>query len=119
MIYDLTIRQFTKSHFGFKKSLAVAHTDLAHTNDDVEEVIRAGIIKNFEVAYGQSWKFIQRWLRENVAYEETELLRTRKELFRTARQYGLIDDPEVWFEYGDARNMTSHTCDEEKAVFVF
>jgi len=31
----------------------------------------------------------------------------------------LIEDPLPWFEYSDARNMTAHTYDEDKAQIVY
>lgn len=86
---------------------------------DQEEVIRAGVIQNFEFTYELCWKFMQRWLKDNQNREEAGLPRTRKELFRMAARYELIKDPLPWFEYGDARNLTAHTYNEDKAEIVF
>jgi hypothetical protein len=36
-------------------------------------------------------------------------------LFRLAARASLIADPTVWFIYHDARNLTSHTYDEDNA----
>jgi len=83
------------------------------------ETIRAGVIQNFEVAYEQCWKMIQRWLKENRSPVEAENPRTRKDLFRFAARNNLIVDPVSWFTYGEARNMTSHTYDEKKALSVY
>ncbi len=88
-------------------------------SEDMQETLRAGVIQNFEVAYEQSWKMLQRWMRNNISPEEAEHPRTRKELFRIAARKGLIQDPTPWFEYAEARNMTSHTYDEDNAVCVF
>ena len=88
-------------------------------SDDTRETIRAGVIQNFEVAYEFCWKYIQRWLKENIPSEQAEFPRSRKELFRLAARFGLIDDPLPWFSYGDARNLSSHTYDEEKAESVY
>jgi nucleotidyltransferase substrate binding protein (TIGR01987 family) len=85
------------------------------SEDDLQETIRAGIIQSFEVAYEQCWKGIQRWLKENVNMWE---FRTRKDLFRQAAQYGLVDDPSRWFQYGEARNQTSHTYNDEQSRLV-
>ncbi len=86
---------------------------------DMLETVRAGVIQSFEVSYEQCWKMIQRWIRENRTPEDAEHPRTRKELFRLAARYGLIDDPIPWFSYGDARNLSSHTYDEQRAMSVF
>jgi hypothetical protein len=42
--------------------------------------------------------------------------RTRKELYRIAAREGLVRDPVAWFRFGDARNVTSHIYDEDKAL---
>ena len=105
----------------FERSLKVSEDKdfMSRLDEDQKDTIRAGVIKNFEVAYETCWKFMQRWLKENASAEESEFPRTRKELFRLAARNGLIKDPTVWFDYGDARNLTSHTYNEEKAEAVY
>jgi nucleotidyltransferase substrate binding protein (TIGR01987 family) len=39
----------------------------------------------------------------------------RRELFREAARRGLIDDPEEWFSFQKARNLTSQNYDADKA----
>jgi nucleotidyltransferase substrate binding protein (TIGR01987 family) len=85
----------------------------------LQETLRAGVIQQFEVAYEQCWKLLQRWIRENIDPEQADHPRTRKDLFRLAAQHQLIDDPMPWFTFGDARNLTSHTYDEATAQHVF
>ena len=86
---------------------------------DLRETVRAGVIQNFEVAYESSWKFIQRWLRENGSLQDADSPRTRKDLFRMAANAGLVEDPLPWFRFGEARNLTSHTYDETHAQGSF
>lgn len=85
----------------------------------LQETLRAGVIQQFEVAYEQCWKLLQRWIKENIDPEQAAHPRTRKDLFRLAAQHNLIDDPVPWFAFGDARNLTSHTYDEMTAQQVF
>jgi len=88
--------------------------------DDVTRFgLKAGVIQNFEFTYELCWKFLQRWIRANISPEDSDHPRTRKELFRMAARYGLIDDPVPWFGYGDARNLTSHTYSESIAEEVY
>jgi len=88
--------------------------------DDVTRFgLKAGVIQNFEFTYELCWKFLQRWIRANVSPEDSDHPRTRKDLFRMAARYGLIDDPDPWFVYGDARNLTSHTYSESIAEEVY
>ena len=124
----LDLSSLKKGIYALDRSVNAAQTNTASLNEDIleairageiREAIRAGVIHNFEVAYDLSWKFIQRWIRENRTPEDAEHPRTRKDLFRLAARYGLIADPEPWFVYGDARNLTSHTYNEAQAVSVY
>ncbi|MCF6267885.1 MAG: nucleotidyltransferase substrate binding protein [Desulfuromusa sp.] len=102
-----------------ERSLHASTEESEGLSDALCETLRAGVIQNFEVAYELSWKFIQRWIRTNKTPEDADHPRTRKELFRMAARYGLIADPLPWFEYGDARNLTSHTYDAKRAAAVY
>lgn len=108
-----------KSIDALKRSIIIAHSGIDAANADLRATVRSGVIQNFEVAYEQCWKFIQRWIRENRSPEDADHPRTRKELFRLAARYGLVSDPEPWFGFGDARNLTSHTYDESQAAAVY
>ncbi len=81
--------------------------------------LRAGAIQHFEFTFELCWKFMQRWLRHNAESEEAARPRTRKDLFRMAARWGLIDDPIPWFRYAEARNLTSHTYNEDEAARVY
>lgn len=85
---------------------------------DQEEVIRAGVIQNFEFTYELCWKFMQRWLEMNMAGQIVDKF-TMKELFRMAAERQLIRNVEPWFEYHLARNKTSHIYDEAVAENVY
>jgi len=87
------------------------------TPDD-QETVKAGVIQNFEVAYEQAWKFMRRWLHENVSPGITDGV-TRRELFRTATQQRLIEDVDQWMLFHEARNLTSHTYDRQNAEQSF
>jgi nucleotidyltransferase substrate binding protein (TIGR01987 family) len=115
----LELNSLTLALDALKRSLNAANNNMATLSVDLRETVRAGVIQNFEVAYEQCWKFIQRWIRENRTPEDADHPRTRKELFRLAARYGLITDPLPWFEYSDARNLTSHTYDAKQAEVVF
>jgi len=86
-------------------------------SNQVLVTLKAGVIQNFEFTYEISWKMIQRWIRINLSPEDAEP-RTKKDLFRIAADRGLILDPLRWFEYTEARNITTHTYDQSKAEQV-
>ncbi len=83
-------------------------------DEDVLNTVKAGVIQNFEFTYELCWKFIKRWLQSNYGPSFAEGVH-RRELFRLAAENGLLDDVEAWMDYHQARNMTSHTYDQEVA----
>ncbi len=78
----------------------------------------AGAIQNFAFTYELCWKFLKRWLENNVSRESVEGI-TRRQLFRLAAESRLIDDVERWMIFHRARNQTSHVYDEEVARDVY
>lgn len=80
--------------------------------------LRDAVIQRFEYTYELSWKLLQRWVSENVSPEEADPI-SRKELFRTAARLGLVDEPQNWFLYHQARNLSVHTYNETNAAEVF
>lgn len=101
------------------RAVDIAENEIDNGSDDLKDVVRSGVIQNFEVAYEQSWKMIQRWIKENKTPAEADNPRTRKDLFRSAAKFGLINDPSAWFAYGESRNETTHTYDRSKAASVY
>lgn len=89
----------------------------AKFNAPMVRTIRAGVIQNFEFSYELCWKFIKRWLAQNLGKSEVEGV-SRRELFRLAHQYRLIVSVDQWMLYHAACNETSHTYDEATAEEV-
>jgi hypothetical protein len=89
----LNLQSLTKSIAALRTSIEVYDKNWATVDEDVQDTLRAGVIQNFEVAYEQSWKMMQRWIKSNVSPEDGEHPRTRKELFRIAARKGLIQNP--------------------------
>ncbi|MBN1981036.1 MAG: nucleotidyltransferase substrate binding protein [Chitinivibrionales bacterium] len=87
------------------------------TIDDMN-TIKAGVIQNFEVAYEQCWKFMKRWIEENVSSTIVDGV-TRRELFRISAEQHIIDDVEEWMNFHRARNLSSHTYDRTYAENTF
>lgn len=114
---NLYLDSFAKSVNALERAIKIA-SRLEVSDEDLQETIRAGVIQNFEVAYEQSWKMMERWLEENIGVVYVDV-RTRRELFRRAAESFLITDVNRWMNYHTARNRTSHTYDEETAQSVF
>ncbi len=81
--------------------------DINKNDKKLVDTLRSGVIQNFEVSFEQSWKFIVRWLNENVSYGIAQGV-SKKELFRLAAEHLLIDDVSKWVEFKNCRNLTSH-----------
>lgn len=82
-------------------------------SEDEIEIIKSGIIQNFEVCYEISWKLMKKWLEENIGRTEVDGI-SRKELFRIASQNKLIEDIEKWFIFHEARNILAYDYYERK-----
>jgi nucleotidyltransferase substrate binding protein (TIGR01987 family) len=85
---------------------------------DELDTIRAGVIQNFEFTYEQCWKFMKRWLEENVNSESADGV-SRRELFRMSAESRLLSDVDKWMEFHRARNITSHTYNAAIAQDVY
>ncbi len=72
----------------------------------IENAVRAGAIKHFEIVYEVAWKLMQRSL---VGDAVPEAPATRRDLFRLAARNRLIHDFDLWWSYHEARNAPSHT----------
>ena len=115
----LDLSSIKKAVVSLEKAIKVANKSIQGAVDtDEEEVIRAGVIQNFEFTYGLCWKFMQRWLEINAIGQIVDRL-TMKELFRMAAERQLIRNVGAWFEYHKARNKTSHIYDEAVAKDVY
>jgi nucleotidyltransferase substrate binding protein (TIGR01987 family) len=113
----LDLESLEKSIAALGRALAFA-SKVEGKDQETAEVARNSVIQCFEVAYEQGWKFMQRWIEENVS---PDLVRgvPKRELYRHAFEQDLIKDVDEWMRYHGARNETSHTYDLEKAEGVF
>ena len=117
MALDLSSLQ--KAVMSLERALNVAAPDrLKEMTADQQEVIRAGVIQNFEFTYELCWKFMKRWLETNLSPMIADGV-TRRELFRLAAENLLIEDVEQWMRYHDARNQTAHIYELEIAQEVY
>ncbi len=115
----LDLSSLKKAVNSLERAIKVANSVIKDkVNTDEEEVIRAGVIQNFEFTYELCWKFMKRWLEINIGGANLDGA-TRRELFRESSKSGLINDVDSWMEYHEARNETSHTYDNDKAEDVF
>ena len=87
-------------------------------DEPLRTVLQSGVIKHFEFTYELCWKFIKRWLEENVNRTIADGV-TRRELYRLGAEQRLIDDVDRWMDHHDARNLTTHTYRKATADRVY
>jgi nucleotidyltransferase substrate binding protein (TIGR01987 family) len=75
-------------------------------SEERTELEEMGIIKTFEVSYELAWKTLKKILE----IQGVEALSPR-EVFRSSSQFGYLEDPQIWFDFGKERNMTAHVYD--------
>lgn len=81
-------------------------------------IVRDAAIQRFEYTFELAIKMIKRSL-EKWPESATIDQQTYRDLIRIAAESGLIIDPESWFEYREARNVTSHAYDEKLAEKIY
>jgi len=70
---------------------------------------KEGLIQRFEYTFELAWKTLKDYL------ESQELSANfPREVIKTAFQYGIIEDGEVWMDMLEKRNLLAHTYDEER-----
>ncbi|OAD21823.1 Nucleotidyltransferase substrate binding protein [Candidatus Thiomargarita nelsonii] len=84
-----------------------------------DEEVRDSVIQRFEYSYELSWKMLKRQLEIDSQTPASIDAMGFKEMIREGAERGLIDNPEVWFEYRRQRNITSHVYNETKAISVY
>ncbi len=92
----------------FESALKALETALAEKKTDI---VRDASIQRFGFCVELSWKTAKRVMGSNSS--------APRELLREMAAQGLISDPESWFEFLEARNLSSHTYHEPLAERVY
>jgi nucleotidyltransferase substrate binding protein (TIGR01987 family) len=100
----IDISTFLSAYQQFHNALPTAKSDLE----------KAGMIQYFEFTYELAWKTLKR-----ILEVRGKQLNSPKPIFREAALEGLIDDPELWFEFLEDRNNTVHTYNKNIADDIF
>ena len=101
-----------------ERALRVYEALPASENSDLHEAVRSGVVQSFEVAFEVSWKMLRRRLVRDAASRESVAALSYRDLMREGAARGFIEDPQAWFLFREARNVTSHTYDPAKALQV-
>jgi len=112
----LDISSLKKAVASLDSAIRIFHT-FSTASDDEKRLVGAGVIQNFEFTYELCWKMMKRWIEMNIGHDVVDGV-TRRELFRLGTENKLIDDVAKWMEFHSARNISSHTYDEDTAEEV-
>jgi nucleotidyltransferase substrate binding protein (TIGR01987 family) len=84
---------------------------LQNVENELDEM---AAVQVFEVSYELAWHTLQKVLNQQGAQ-----VRNPRETFRLAAQWGYLEDPEVWFDFGKERNLTTHTYQEDILTSIY
>jgi len=99
---EIDLRSLLRMKELLKKSL------ISLKEEKLDELGEMGAIQAFEVSYELVWKTLQKFLAR-----EGKETRSPREIFRLAAQFGYLDNPQIWFKFGEERNLTAHTYRED------
>lgn len=113
MNYKIDLTPLEKAHNSLKEIL------IRYEKENLDLAIRDAVIQRFEYTYSLVLKMVRRYLElsldEPMAIDGMDF----NTIIRKSSEIGLIlNDLEKWTDYRLARNLTSHTYDENKAIEV-
>ncbi len=97
-------------------------TDLTKAKEKLKEAVNLPVttinqdasIQRFEFTFELAWKLMQVLIKDNGI--DTYGV---KSIIREGAKLGLIDNPELWFDFLSKRNLSVHTYDEQIAQLVY
>lgn len=105
-------KNFMKAYKALQESLEVMK-DQKMIPGPIHNVIVAGVIKHYELAYETGWKFLKVYLQTKVGVE----IASPKNVFRACYQYQILPKhiTDTLLQLVDERNLTVHIYDDQMA----
>lgn len=97
----VSIEEYSKALKSLAQALSLPKND----------IVRDASIQRFEFCIELAWKTAKKMMGTTTS--------APKQVIREMAQNGFIDEVEPWFEFLEARNMSSHTYDEVLADKVY
>ena len=111
--YKIDLSSLIKAYNSLKEII------IRYEKESYDNAIRDALIQRFEYTYSLAVKMLRRYLELNLDETITVDSMTFNDLIRKSNEMNLLlNDLEKWDEYRIARNLTSHTYDETKALEV-
>jgi nucleotidyltransferase substrate binding protein (TIGR01987 family) len=92
----------------FERALSQLKQGIENYPEDVEAIIKEGVIQRFEFTHELAWKV----LKDYLDYEGLQNVTGSRSASRLAFNIGLIDDGQVWMDMIESRNKTMDTYQE-------
>ena len=93
---------------------ALASLNLA-IQQPLNEFTRDSVIQRFEYSFELCWKTLKRYLQEHHTLKDDDI----RSILREAHQHQLISQIDAWLALHKARNLTSHTYNQQAAEEVY
>ncbi len=101
----VSVQEYRKALISFEEALsALKKTNL---NETERKLFRDAGIQRFEFCVELAWKVSRKQMGTNSS--------APKEVIREMARAELISNPEIWFGFLEARNLSSHSYDEDVA----
>ncbi len=101
------------------ESLRLVDESKGQLSEPMQRLIQRGLIQAFEYNYEMAIGMMTRYLRETSSDPDKHDLSVFQELIRVADESQLVLSPFAkWKAFRHARNLTSHTYNEGKALAV-
>jgi len=88
-----------------------ANQDGADIDEDLEEILKEGMIKRFEYTQELAWNL----MKDYAEYQGNTTIGGSRDALREAFKMKLITDAEDWMDMLKSRNLTSHTYNADAA----
>ena len=99
----LELTSLEKAITSLEETIKIATSkEFATYTEALQNVIKAGVIQNFEFTYELCWKFMKRYLENQLGSAYVDGI-SRMELFRLSSEHHLISDVIKWKSYHDYR----------------
>lgn len=85
---------------------------------EIQDTVRAGVVKNFEFVYELGTKTMRRYVQMEAEVPDEVAQWGFRDVLRHVADRGLIDVVETWFGYRTMRSITAQAYEPEKARAV-
>lgn len=80
-----------------------------------DTLYRDGLIQRFEFTFELAWKSLKEYMEDQGV---VMTIISPRSVLKEAYAAGMIDNPDIWNEAVDSRNLMSHIYDEETAISI-